>query len=377
MGKDIRRFLWGLLGIVLLFFSIQNIDAVLSGVRALLDLIMPLLYGCIIAFVLNLIVRRLERYLRFGPFRHQTVRRVTSIFLSLLILVGALAGIVAGVVPEIRDSAALLMEKLPGILRELTDFCVGTLGLPEKWFTETLDLDVAGFFEKLIQNDTVLNVLKSGGSFVGGALSGLFDLLVGLCFSFYILMQKEKLSRDLKRLAKAYLKPRSCERLLHVVQSMNEIYGSFISGQCMDAIILGAMITVALAIFRINYSILIGIVVAVTALVPVVGAFIGGAIGVFLLLMVSPKDAILFLVLFLVLQQVDNRLIYPHVVGSAVGLPAIWIFAAIVVGGNFGGIFGMILAIPLFALFYTLLAQDLRKREAQTEKPPADADDHP
>lgn len=377
MGKDIRRFLWGLLGIVLLFFSIQNIDAVLSGVRALLDLIMPLLYGCIIAFVLNLIVRRLERYLRFGPFRHQTVRRVTSIFLSLLILVGALAGIVAGVVPEIRDSAALLMEKLPGILRELTDFCVGTLGLPEKWFTETLDLDVAGFFEKLIQNDTVLNVLKSGGSFVGGALSGLFDLLVGLCFSFYILMQKEKLSRDLNRLAKAYLKPRSYERLVHVVQSMNEIYGSFISGQCMDAIILGAMITVALAIFRINYSILIGIVVAVTALVPVVGAFIGGAIGVFLLLMVSPKDAILFLVLFLVLQQVDNRLIYPHVVGSAVGLPAIWIFAAIVVGGNFGGIFGMILAIPLFALFYTLLAQDLRKREAQTEKPPADADDHP
>lgn len=374
MGKDIRRFLWGLLGIVLLFFSIQNMEAVETGIRTVLGLIMPLIYGCIIAFILNLIVRRLERFLQFGPFRNHTFRRVVSIFLSLLILVGALAGIIAGVVPEIRDSASLLMEKLPGFLRDITDFCVETLGLPEKWFTKALDLDIAGFFGTLFQNDTVMNVLKSGGSFVGGALSGLFDLLVGLCFSFYILMQKEKLSRDLGRLAKAYLKPKSYDRLLRVVQSMNEIYGSFISGQCLDAIILGAMITVALAIFRIDYSILIGIVVAVTALVPVVGAFIGGAIGVFLLLMVSPKDAILFLVLFLVLQQVDNRLIYPHVVGSAVGLPAIWIFAAIVVGGNFGGIFGMILAIPLFALFYTLLAQDLRKREAQAEQPPDEAD---
>lgn len=369
MGKESKRFLWGLMGIVLLFFTIQNVEAVRAGLRVLLGLIMPLIYGCVIAFVLNLLLRRLERYLTFGPFRNKTFRRVASILLSLLILVAALAGIVAGVVPEIRDSAALLMEKLPGVVRELTDFCVKTLGLPAEWFTGTADLDITGFAAKLFENDTVISMLKSGGNFVGGALSAVFDVLVGLCFSFYILMQKEKLARDLNRLTRAYLKPETYERVLRVVRSMNEIYGSFISGQCLDAVILGTMVTLALALFRIQYSILIGIVVAVTALVPVVGALVGGAVGVFLLLMVSPKDAVLFLVLFLVLQQVDNRLIYPHVVGNAVGLPAIWIFAAIVVGGNFGGIFGMILAIPLFALFYTLLAQDLRKREAKDSEP--------
>ena len=148
---------------------------------------------------------------------------------------------------------------------------------------------------------------------------------------------------------------------------MDEIYSSFISGQCVDAAILGTMVTVVLAILGIDYALLIGILVAVTALVPVVGAFLGGFIGVFLLLMISVKDALIFLIVFLVLQQVDNRLIYPHVVGNAVGLPAIWIFTAIIIGGNFGGIFGMIFAIPLFALVYSLLSEDLKKREGKEE----------
>jgi predicted PurR-regulated permease PerM len=199
-------------------------------------------------------------------------------------------------------------------------------------------------------------------------VSSLLDFLLGLCFSIYLLMQKENLISGVKRLVKAYLSPRNSERLIRIGTAMNEIYSSFISGQCLDALILGAMVTVALLIFRINYALLIGIVIAVTALVPVVGAFLGGAVGVFLLLMISLREAIVFLVIFLVLQQIDNRLVYPYVVGNAVGLPAVWIFAAIVVGGNFGGIFGMILAIPLFALVYTLVSEDLHKREVLQEK---------
>ena len=368
MGKESKRFLWSLLGIVLLFFTVQNFGAVQMGFGKLLELILPLVYGCVIAFVLNLIVRQLERFLTFGPFRKRTFRRIVSIILSLVLLVGVVAVLVAGLVPEIRDSGAMLVERLPGYIQKLVDFCVVRLGLPESWFSDLERLDVGQVIQQMFQNGIIQQLLQSGGNLVGGAVSTVLDFLLGLCFSFYLLMQKESLIHGLKRLSKAYLKPETHRRLLYIGATMNEIYGSFISGQCLDALILGAMVTVALALFRIPYALLIGLVIAFTALVPVVGAFLGGAVGVFLLLLVSVRQAILFLVIFLVLQQVDNRLVYPHVVGNAVGLPAIWIFAAIIVGGNFGGIFGMILAIPLFALVYTLVAQDLRKREAAVQE---------
>lgn len=368
MAKDLRRFLWGILGIMLLFFSIQNFEAVTGGLSRIIGLVLPLVYGCAIAFLLNLIVRQLEKILNFGPFRSKTFRRVTSIILSLLILLSLVAGLVAGVVPELRDSGALLVNRLPGYMNGIVDFCVNQLDMPANWFADWKPEDIIGVIQTLFQNGVIQELLQSGGSIVGGALTGMFDWLIGLCFSFYLLMQKESLCRNLKRLSKAYLKPETHERVMNVGKAMNEIYSGFISGQCLDATILGFMVAVTLALLKIPYALLIGIVVAFTALVPVVGAFLGGFLGVFLLMMVSVKQAIIFLAAFLILQQVDNRLIYPHVVGSAVGLPAIWIFVAIVVGANFGGIFGMIFAIPFFALIYSLLSQDLKKREREQEE---------
>lgn len=368
MDKSSKRFLWGLLGIVLFFFGMQNFEAVKLGAGMLLSVIAPLLYGCAIAFVLNLIIRFLERFLTFGPFRNLVFRRIVTITLSLLILVAVVGGLVAGLIPEIKASAALLMEKLPGVIKQTVDFCVNRLGMPVHWFAEVQNLDVKTLTETLFQSGLIQQVISSSGNFVGGAVMSILDFLIGLFFSFYILMQKEKLDKDIGRLSKAYLKPATHERLQHVLFSMDEIYSSFISGQCLDAVILGTMVCVTLLLFKIDYALLIGILVAFTALVPVVGAFLGGAIGVFLLLMVSVKDAVIFLVAFLVLQQIDNRLIYPHVVGNAVGLPPIWIFAALVIGGNIGGIFGMLLAIPLFALIYALLSQDLDRREQIKEE---------
>lgn len=368
MGKELKRFLWGLLSIVLLFLSIQNFGAVQLGFGMLLDWVLPLIYGCVIAFVVNLIVRWLETIPLLCRLKNAVLRRIISVTLSFLILFGAIAALVAGLIPEIRESVSMLVEQLPGYIQHAIDYCVLRLGLPESWFSDLRNVDIGALAGQMFQSGILQQVLQSGGSVVGGAVSGLLDFLLGLCFSIYLLMQKENLVSGVKRLAKAYLSPQHSSRLLHIGAAMNEIYSSFISGQCLDALILGAMVTVALLIFRIDYALLIGIVIAVTALVPVVGAFLGGAVGVFLLLMISVKEAVVFLVIFLVLQQIDNRLVYPHVVGNAVGLPAVWIFAAIVVGGNFGGIFGMILAIPLFALVYTLVSEDLHKREELQEK---------
>lgn len=367
MKRESKRFLWGILAIVIVFLSIQNTDAVKAGLAKLVDLVLPLLYGCAIAFILNLIVRFLEKYLTFGPFKNRTFRRVITIILSLVILAAVVTGLVAGLLPEIKSSVTMLINRLPDMINNAKAFAVETLQLPAEWFDFIETPDVAGILETLFQNGVIQQVVQSGGSIVGGAVTVVADILLGLCFAIYLLFQKEVLSTGLKRLIRAYMKPEAGDRLIYIASSMNEIYSSFISGQCLDAVILGTMVTVTLALFGIDYSLLIGILVAFTALVPVVGAFLGGAIGVFLLLMISFKDALIFLIALLVLQQIDNRLIYPHVVGNAVGLPAIWIFAAIIVGGNLGGIFGMILAIPLFALAYSLIGEDLHKREVEIE----------
>ncbi len=363
MKQEIKRFLWGVLGIVMLFFTIQNFEAVKTGLGMIVDLVLPLIYGCVVAFILNLVVVPLERVLTFGPFRKKTFRRVVSVLLSVILILAVLSGVIAGLVPQVKESGALLVEKLPNALDQTVNFLVNRLHLPAEWFRGLMNLDISQMVETLFQNGMIQQLLASGGNIVGDAVTVVVDALIGLCFSFYILMQKEKLGEGIRRLSKAYLRPETNQRMLYVFSNMSEIYRSFISGQCLDALILGTMIAVVLAIFGIHYPLLIGIVVAITTLVPVVGSFLGGAVAFVLLLMVSPREALIFLVVLLILQQVDNRLIYPHVVGNAVGLPAIWIFAAIIVGGNLGGIFGMLLAIPLFALIYTLLGQDLRKRE--------------
>ena len=363
MKKESKRFLWGILAVVILFFSIQNHDAVKNGLAMLIDLVTPLIYGCVIAFILNLIVRFLERYLTFGPFKNKVFRRIVTIILSFLVLCAVVSGLVAGLLPELRSSIDLLGDALPDMLNKVAVFGVETLGLPAEWFTMLQVPDVGNIVETLFRNGIIQQVVQSGGSIVGGAVTTVTDVLLGLCFALYLLMQKEVLVAGAKRLIRAYLSPKAGDQLIYIASSMNEIYSSFITGQCLDALILGTMITVTLLIFGIDYAMLIGIVVAFTALVPVVGAFLGGVVGVFLLLMISFKDALIFLVALLVLQQVDNRLVYPHIVGNAVGLPAIWIFAAIIIGGNLGGIFGMILAIPLFALAYSLVGEDLLRRE--------------
>ena len=376
MEKELKRFLWGILAILIVFFGIQNMDAVKTGLAKILNLVTPLLYGCGIAFILNLMIRFMERYLTFGPFKNKTFRRVVTITLSIVVLSAVVSGLVAGLIPEIRSSGKLLIDRLPDMLAKVRTFGVETLQLPAEWFTFMEEPDVAGILEKLFQSGVIQQVVQSGGSLVGGTVTAVSDTLLGLCFAIYLLFQKEVLVAGCKRLIRAYMKPASGDRLIYIASSMNEIYSSFISGQCLDAMILGAMVTVTLLIFGVDYALLIGILVAVTALVPVVGAFLGGAIGVFLLLMISFKDALIFLIAFLVLQTIDNRLVYPHVVGNAVGLPAIWIFAAIIVGGNLGGILGMILAIPMFALAYSLIGEDLSRREMlqnpETEEPSCD-----
>ena len=193
-------------------------------------------------------------------------------------------------------------------------------------------------------------------------IGGVVNLFVALVFSFYILAQKEKLGDQLKRVMHAYFSQGLYERALEVASLANRNFSNFITGQCMEAVILGCMFFLCMTVLRMPYALLVGCLIAITALIPIVGAFIGCGVGAFLLLMVSPMQALVFVVMFLILQQVEGNLIYPHVVGSSVGLPSIWVLAAVSVGGSLLGVAGMLLFIPLTSVLYALFREFVYQR---------------
>jgi len=373
--------MWTAIGVVVIaaLMFLQNYELVFTGIGKIIALVASLLYGVVIAFVVNLLMRNLEKVIRFGPFRHKKARRIVCMILSFLILFGAIAAIIACVWPQLKDSIKLLIEKMPGALDFAIEFCTTKLNMPAEWFENIDDLAGEDLMSKLLQTDLFNTILSSGGKIIGIAFDGVMNFLIGLCFSLYLLISKESVIRSIKSLCRTYMKKERAERLIKLGTRMNAIYTNFISGQVIDAIILGTMVAITLAIFRIPYAILIGVVVAVTAIIPIAGAFIGGGIGAFLLLMISPKQAIIFLIIFIVLQQIDNHLIYPHVVGRSVGLPPIWIFIAVIVGGNIAGVVGMVLMIPIVALIYALHHENAAivhelEEEAAAEEAAAEAE---
>ncbi|MBQ8038417.1 MAG: AI-2E family transporter, partial [Lachnospiraceae bacterium] len=206
------------------------------------------------------------------------------------------------------------------------------------------------------------NLLSSTVVFAGSVAGALFDGVIAIVFAIYILSGKEKLGRQVKKLLYAYLPERGYNKTLKVLALCNHNFAKFISGQCLEAIILGTLFVICMTIFRMPYAVLVGVLIAFTALIPIVGAFIGCAVGAFLILMISPIKALIFIIMFLVLQQLEGNLIYPRVVGNSVGLPAIWVLVAVSIGGSMFGVVGMLVFIPLMSTVYALLKENVAVR---------------
>lgn len=373
MEKNTKEWIRGLFLIVLFYCVAMNLDLVKEILSVLYSALVPLLYGCIVAFVLNLIVNFLEKGMKGKLWKNKSIKRATSITISIVLLVGVITILCMSLIPEVISSTRQLAEKVPALVEEALDFGEKYMGVPQNLVGKMKNIK---FDEKmlmqaveLIENQSVMAAIRKGGSFVSNFIIVLTDFSIGFFFAFYLLMRKEELANQATRLIKVYLPKKAGSKILELAKLANQVYAGFISGQCVDAMILGFMMTITMLIFRLSYPVLIGLIVAMTALVPVVGAFIGCIVGMFLLFIEEPICAVTFLILFLVLQQIDNKLIYPHVVGTAVGLPSIWIFAAIIVGGKISGVVGMFLGIPSAALIYLLIKNDVHKKE-QTAKQP-------
>lgn len=352
---------------------LQNLGSVALAVGQILSMLSPFLLGGAMAFILNVPMRAIER----GVFRGAAgkVRRPLSLLLTLIAVIGVLVLASCVIGPGIGEAASSITAQIPEAIRRLQhQLDQLSAYLPQlQEYLGTLDLNWASISKRALEiaQSWGSGLVNSGGVLIGGVVSGVSTFVISLIFSFYILLQKEKLARQGRQVFYALLPERGADRVLEILRLAERTFSSFLSGQCLEAVILGTLFVVSMTIFRLPYALLVGVLISLTALIPIVGAFIGCAVGALLIAVTDPLKALLFIVLFLVLQQVEGNLIYPHVVGSSVGLPSIWVLAAVTLGGKLMGIVGMLFFIPLCSVLYALFRGFIKDQLVQKKIPDA------
>lgn len=374
---------------VIIFLAIQNADKVFVGIGFIWGIIFPFVLGCAIAFILNIPMRSIEKHLfkkcvkeikhedGTTEIKKKKYVRPLSLVLTIILVTAVVAGVVLIVVPQIGSTTKELLKTAE------TFFPRAQIWAEELFRNnENIRSWIAGLnfnIDKIIS--TVIDFLQNG---VGDAVSvtftaakavvsGITSFVIGVIFACYLLAKKETLQRQLNMIMSAALPEKAVEKITHVSKLCNETFSSFIAGQCIEALILGTMFFIVMSIIRLPYPLLVSVLIAFTALIPVFGAFIGCVVGAFLIIMVSPVKALIFVITFLVLQQIEGNFIYPRVVGNSVGLPPIWVLVAVTVGSSLMGVAGMLIFIPLTSVIYTLVREWTYKRldekkEAAVEK---------
>ena len=339
---------------------------VLGLLAAAVNMAAPFILGAAIAFVLNVPMRRIESSLSHVLKKGSRLLRPVSMALSILLVAGVLFLVMFVVAPQLVRTLLGLQSSIPVFFGEVRQWL-------EQLFAENpqilINMEQIQIDWQQLFNDS-LKFLKNGaGSMLDTTFSaaisivnGMSTFLIGFIFSIYILLQKENLIRQIKKLLAAFLPERTVEGIVRIAALTSRTFSNFFTGQCMEAVILGSMFFIVLVVLRLPYALLIGVLIAFTALIPVFGAFIGWAVGAFLMLIISPMDTLLFSVVFFTLQQIEGNMIYPHVVGNSVGLPSIWVLVAVTLGGSMMGVVGMLIFIPLCSVLYTLLRDTVNER---------------
>lgn len=351
--------------IFLLYLCIHYWSGFMSFLGALIGAAAPLLIGCVIAYIINIIMSFFERHYfpkstkKFWIKSRRPVCMLAA-FISLIVVVILLVNLV---VPELIASVELLLAQVPGVIKSFLGWLESKNIVPADLLAPLANIDWRSKLEQIFSVLTtgVGNILGTAINVVSSVFSGIVTALFAVIFSIYLLTGKEKLGSQFDRLMQRYMKPKFYAKTRHVLSVMNDSFHKYIVGQCTEALILGALCTIGMWILKMPYATMTGAVIAFTALIPVAGGYIGAAIGAFMILTVSPMQALFFLIYIVVLQQLEGNIIYPRVVGSSMGLPGIWVLAAVTVGGGVMGIAGMLLGVPLAATVYRLLRESLNK----------------
>ena len=349
----------------LLVVALWKFDVVLGVLKTIWDIIFPFVLGGAIAFLTNVPMSFLEKKI-FEKVKKKNkivrkLERPISLILTIVLVVGVIALVMFGVIPQLTRTMGTLVTSINDFIPQMQSW-IGEFFHNNQEIMNLVDQiefdpDQAIKWGISLLGNGAGNMMNTTMSAVGSIVSGVATFFIAFSFACYILFQKEKLHVQIRKVFFAFLPRQKADTFLKVCSLTYRTFANFLAGQCLEAVILGSMFVVTLSILRMPYALLIGILIAFTALIPIFGAFIGCAVGSFLIFMVNPQQAILFVIVFLVLQQIEGNLIYPHVVGESVGLPSIWVLAAVTIGGNLMGIVGMLVFIPLLSVLYTIFRE--------------------
>ena len=361
--KQIKMLVLGAMSCILLYWFLNDMERVRSMIGSVFGLIQPFLVGACIAFVLNVPMRAIEKQVSKIP--GLPAERTISILLTLLMLVLVIAVVVNLLVPQVRETTHIIAEQLPPFINRVEDGILRFLDENpqiQQWLwdnTDMEDFDWGAMAQKVI--DLVSGSLgKAVGNTVDvvkNLISSIWSLFVSLVFSLYCLGNKERLARQGRRILYSILPEHWSDEIIRIARLTNSTFSNFFSGQCIEVVILGSMFALTMTVLRMPYVPLVSVLVAVTAFIPIVGAWLGCALGALFILVNDPMQALVFIIMFVILQQIENNLLYPRVVGTSVGLPSMWTLAAVKVGADIMGVAGMVLMIPMCSVLYTLLSE--------------------
>lgn len=356
---------------VLVFVALWNYKVIYRGIQFLGHVILPFALGGAIAFVLNVPMRFLEEKLfqntKTGEKKWaKKMARPLSFILTVLLVIGIIGIVVFVVVPELGNTILNIGKTLQEFIPQVQTWAVQLFDDNPELVAQIQTMEFE--WDKIL--GSLVDFLKNGAGSVldttfaaaKSIVSGVSTFFIAFVFACYILLQKEKLSVQVRKLMYAFLPHDWTEIFIALGSVTYKTFSSFLTGQCLEAVILGCMFFVVMTIFRLPYALLIAVLIAFTALIPIFGAFIGCAVGALLIFMVSPMQALIFVIMFLVLQQIEGNFIYPHVVGNSVGLPSIWVLVAVSMGASLMGVVGMLIFIPIVSVVYTLLRGIVNRR---------------
>ena len=378
--KNIKRILLLVACSIILYWALNNLSTLGKLLGSFFSLFSPLLIGAGIAYVMNLLLKAIERLwdmaLKKAPELWRVkLKRPICLTATILLFLGIIFAIFFILIPRLEEAGSTLIANVPGYITQiqnwwgsLVDVAAGHgVTLPELSMNVE---DATKFISKILSSDSS-NVVNTTIDITTSILGALVNILLALVFSVYMLAQKETLISQSRRLLLAALPRRAGQRTMHILKLTNNAFSSFVTGQVTEAFILGSLCCIGMLILRLPYALPVSVIISFTSLIPIFGAWIGAATGAFLIVFVSPIKALTFLIFLLILQQVEGNLIYPKVVGKSVGLPGLWVLAAVTIGGGIFGMLGMLLGVPICSVIYALVQDFIRSQPTEDLTPPS------